>query len=44
MKLKALLFAGVLLVAASACKKTCPTYAKQDIKDVKTEKPEAVKL
>ncbi len=45
MKLKALLFAGVLLVAASACtQKTCPTYAKKDVKEVKTEKPEAVKL
>ena len=41
MKLKVLVFA-IIVFAASACtQKTCPTYAK---KDVKTEKPQPVRL
>ncbi|MGB3466895.1 MAG: hypothetical protein WBA74_16560 [Cyclobacteriaceae bacterium] len=41
MKLKVLIFSIIVLAASACTQKTCPTYAK---KEVKTEKPEAVRL
>ncbi len=45
MKIRVLLIAVVLFAASAACtQKTCPTYAKKDVKDVKTENVEKVRL
>ncbi|MCR9252564.1 MAG: hypothetical protein NXI20_19245 [bacterium] len=44
MKIRVLLIAVVLFAASACTQKTCPTYAKKDVKDVKTEKQDKVRL
>jgi len=39
MKLKVLLFVIVIFAASACTQKTCPTYAKKEVKEVKTDKP-----